>query len=139
MAFDEDTRDLIFKKTDGVCHLCRKRLARKNYGKIGARGAWEVEHSNARANGGTDHLNNLYAACISCNRSKGKSNTRAARSQNGFKAAPFSQVKKTKNVWTGAALGSGLALLLVPPPIRIAAVLVGALLGGYVGEKAEPE
>ena len=38
MAFDQQRQDAIFKKTDGRCHICRKRLARKNYGAVGARG-----------------------------------------------------------------------------------------------------
>jgi 5-methylcytosine-specific restriction endonuclease McrA len=39
----------------------------------GERGVWEVEHSVARAKCGSNHGNNLYAACITCNRSKGVS------------------------------------------------------------------
>jgi len=55
MAFSDDVLDRIFLRTDGRCHLCPEgRLCRSNYGKLGTRGAWEVEHSKARANGGTD-------------------------------------------------------------------------------------
>ena len=36
-----------------------------NRGEFGERGAWEVDHSKALANGGTDRLNNLLPAHIS--------------------------------------------------------------------------
>jgi 5-methylcytosine-specific restriction endonuclease McrA len=41
-----------------------------NYGKLGERGAWEVDHSIPVSRGGSDHMNNLFASCISCNREK---------------------------------------------------------------------
>ena len=55
-----DRLNLIYDKTHGCCHLCHKKLAFINYGIYGAKGAWHIEHSKAKANGGTDHLNNLY-------------------------------------------------------------------------------
>ena len=64
MGYDNDRLNDIFDKTDRDCHICGKRLAFSNYGVIGARGAWEVEHSVPRSRGGTDRLSNLYAACI---------------------------------------------------------------------------
>jgi len=137
MKVDTEKLDAIYKRTDGQCHICRKRLARKNYGKVGSRGAWEIEHSKPRSKGGTDHGNNLYAACISCNRSKGNSSNYTARSKNGYKAAPYSQVQKKKNAWIGAGAGGGLALLLCPPQIRIPAMIVCAALGGHLGKNSE--
>src|SRR6266704_6497870 len=86
----------IYNRTSGKCHLCGKQLALTNYGQFGERGAWEVEHSNARARGGTDRLNNLYAACISCNRSKGTVTTRAARAREGRRRAPLSREKRAE-------------------------------------------
>jgi hypothetical protein len=53
----------IYDRTTGRCHLCGKRLAFHNYGCHGTRGAWHIEHSVPRANGGTDHVNNLYPGC----------------------------------------------------------------------------
>ena len=95
MKFDDDTLNLIYDRTSGYCHLCRKRLAFKNYGFHGTRGAWEVEHSNPQANGGTHRLNNLYPACTRCNRSKGAASTRSIRSKNGWVRAPLSLTKRT--------------------------------------------
>ena len=86
-----DRLNRIFSRTGGQCHICRKQLCFGNYGAIGKRGAWEIEHSRPRSRGGTDHLNNLYAACISCNRSKGNGTTASARGGNGYRAAPLSK------------------------------------------------
>lgn len=139
MTFNQETLNHVYDRTDGHCHICRKKLVRKNYGVLGSRGAWEAEHSKPRAQGGSNHGNNLYAACISCNRSKGKSSTRSARSKNGFKAAPYSQEKKTKNAWLGAGTVCGAAWLLAPPQFKIPMAILGALLGGHAGKNAKPD
>lgn len=138
MAINKQCRHEIFVKTDGRCHICRKKLARKNYGVVGAQGAWEVEHSVPQAKGGTDHLNNLYPACISCNRSKGASATRFARQNHGFKAAPLSKKKKMNNAWIGGVGGAiaGRILLASLGPVGIVA---GVLIGAAVGSNHEPE
>ena len=101
MKFDDETLDRIFHRTDGQCHICRKRLSFSNYGLVGKRGAWEVEHSRPRSKGGTNHRNNLYTACISCNRSKGNGTTASARAANGYRTAPLSEKKKNENAWAG--------------------------------------
>lgn len=67
---DEAKRVAVFEKSSGECHYCEKELSLYNRDRL-ARGAWEVEHSIARANGGTDHRNNLVAACWTCNLDKG--------------------------------------------------------------------
>jgi 5-methylcytosine-specific restriction endonuclease McrA len=85
---DKNRKREIYDRTGGYCHICGKKVYFTNYGKFGERGAWEVEHSNARANGGTDRLNNLYAACISCNRAKGVQSTQSARAPHGRTSAP---------------------------------------------------
>lgn len=139
MGFDTGKLDAIYGRTDGQCHICRKRLARKNYGKLGSRGAWEVEHSKPRSKGGTGHANNLYAACIPCNRSKGNASTRSARLKNGNKAAPYSSARKRKNACVGAGTVGSIAYLLVPPQIKILALCVGFVAGGVAGHKREPE
>src|ERR1700755_2796787 len=94
MAYDYETLRRIFDRTDGDCHLCCRRLSFSNYADHGSRGAWEVEHSVPVSQGGTDHLNNLYAAHISCNRSKAAQSSRKARSQYGRKRAPYCREKK---------------------------------------------
>lgn len=77
MGYSIERQREIYERTNGRCHICRKQLAWCNYGVLGTHGAWEVEHSIPRAAGGTDHLNNLYPACIGCNRSKGDGSTRS--------------------------------------------------------------
>jgi len=66
---DEDLR-YIYDKTDGWCRYCNKRLSLVNYGRIGKRGAWEVDHAVPVSRGGTDYYRNLWPACIDCNRDK---------------------------------------------------------------------
>ncbi len=74
----EEMRGVVFDKSNGQCHYCGKKLAFNNRTREGW-GAWEVEHSHPRALGGTDHLNNLVAACWSCNLDKGTYSARAHR------------------------------------------------------------
>jgi 5-methylcytosine-specific restriction endonuclease McrA len=76
LPYTDDELSYIYDKNDGYCWHCGKKLAFTNYGLIGARGAWEVDHSVSKAQGGTDYLQNLVPACISCNRSKGALRTR---------------------------------------------------------------
>lgn len=138
MAYDVERLERIFGKTSGRCHICRGQLSFNNYGNPDARGAWEVEHSVPRAKGGTDHLNNLYASCIPCNRSKGCSTTRSVRAKNGYKSAPLSKDKKVNNALTGGAIGT-LATFFVPPHLRVAAALFGAVMGAVIGHEVEPD
>lgn len=91
MGFSNDDLNDYYDKTDGRCRVCRKRLAFTNHGVVGARGAWEVDHSRARARGGTDHFHNLLPACIPCNRSKGARTSRSARAFHGYRKVPLSR------------------------------------------------
>jgi hypothetical protein len=72
---DENKRVAVFDKSSGECNYCGKELALYNRDRQ-SRGAWEVEHRVPRAKDGTDHLNNLVAACWGCNLDKG---TKTAR------------------------------------------------------------
>lgn len=73
MAYSPSEKRLIFKKTDGDCACCGGRLLFANYGRAGSGkpGHWEVAHRHSRADGGPDHLSNLFAMHVSCNRSMG--------------------------------------------------------------------
>jgi len=70
MNYTEEDLNYIYDKNDGYCWHCGKKLAFKNYGKPGERGAWEVDHSRPVSRDGTDYLRNLVPACVKCNRSK---------------------------------------------------------------------
>ena len=83
-------------------------------------------------------MNNLYPACIACNRKKGNSSTTSARSANGYRCAPLSKAKRGENAAAGGLVGS-LAFLLVPPHLRLAAVVVGGVVGAVVGKSYEPD
>jgi hypothetical protein len=136
MAYDNDTLNQIYDRTDGYCHLCCKKLSFTNYGSYGAKGAWEVEHSVPRSRGGTNHLNNLYPACITCNRNKAVQSSRAARSQYGRKSAPYSRTKKGQirrsNAITGGLIGGFLGS--IGGPLGSA---VGAAIGAEIGRTCE--
>lgn len=137
MAYDDDTLNWIYDRTDGYCHLCCKKLSFINYSRYGAKGAWEVEHSIPLSQGGTDHLNNLYPACISCNRSKAVQSSRTARSQYGRKRAPYCREKKeqirTSNTVIGGVIGGLIGS--VASPLGSA---VGAAIGAKIGRSINP-
>lgn len=122
----------VFERTNGRCHICRQALAWSNYGRVGRRGAWEVDHSTPRAKGGTDRLSNLLPACPSCNRSKQDGSTRSARRKNGLIRKPLSQkeaaAKRERNVLGGAGVGV-VALPFVGPVGVLGAMLLGAAIG----------
>jgi uncharacterized protein YcfJ len=85
-----------------------------------------------RALGGTDHLNNLYAACVSCNRSKGTLHTRTVRARHGRARAPLSRSKREtargENAFLGGVFG-GLVGALMGPGVAIVCGLLGLGLG----------
>lgn len=128
----------IYDRTCGNCHLCGKKLSFQNYGRFGQRAAWEIEHSIPRSEGGSDHLNNLYPACIVCNRSKGTLTSRTVRGWNSLHRTPLSKNVKNKireeNTLCGAALG-GIVGLVGGPPGILFGVLLGALIGKEVAIK----
>jgi 5-methylcytosine-specific restriction endonuclease McrA len=129
---------MMYDRTSGYCHICHKKLAFKNYGLCGKRGAWEIEHSNPKANGGTNRLNNLYAACIPCNRSKGANTTRSARARHGKTCAPLN-VEKRKNAQFANTVAYGLAGAGIGSVLGPAGTVVGALIGAHVGSKKNPD
>jgi hypothetical protein len=142
MAYSDEELERIYDRTNGRCHLCHKKLAFRNYGAFGARGAWDVEHSVARATGGLEHANNRYAACVSCNRSKGTRSSRSVRMQNGVRRSPMG-LREQKRVRvrnaTRAAILAPLAarvFLDVKDPKQLAQV---AALGALVGHEWDPE
>jgi 5-methylcytosine-specific restriction endonuclease McrA len=129
----------IFRKTDGYCHICHHKLIFSNYGILGANGSWQIEHSIARANGGSNHLNNLYASCISCNIEKGTMHSKTVRFRYGKTRAPFSRSKKelikTDNMTGGTLVGGTIGLAIGGP----VGGLFGGLVGGLIGNSTSPK
>lgn len=126
----------IYDRTSGYCHICRKKLAFTNYGRPSARGAWEVEHSVARANGGSQHGNNLYAACITCNRAKGAATTRSVRAANGRTSAPLSRKARAAKRRGHTVFGAG-AGAIVGSALGPAGTIVGGFIGALMGNSAK--
>jgi 5-methylcytosine-specific restriction endonuclease McrA len=139
VRYTDDQLEVIFDRTDGHCHLCGRKMYFSNYAQYGQRGAWEVEHSNARCNGGSDRLCNLYAAHISCNREKGAVTTRTARAWNGRTKAPPSREKKeqigSNNRWGWGTVGALSGAAVAGP----AGLVLGAVLGALIGDSIDPE
>lgn len=137
MPYKIDVLRAIYDRTDGYCHICHAKISFKNYGSLGARGAWEVEHSHARANGGTNHLNNLFPACVRCNRTKSDFTSRTARRWNGTIRAPYSKMAKQKmredNTNTGGVIGAVVGLAVGPM-----GALLGAGIGAAIGASIKP-
>jgi 5-methylcytosine-specific restriction endonuclease McrA len=130
MRFSDDDLNEIYDRTSGYCHLCHRKLAFSNYGILGARGAWEVEHSNPQARGGTHMRRNLYAACIPCNRSKSCRSTKSVRCANGVRKAPLCvqrrKIAKEKQALAGGLAGATIGAALFGPLGAAAGFLIGA-------------
>lgn len=137
MAKDLQRLRMVYDRTSGYCHICFKKLSFGNHGVRGSKGAWHIDHSLAKANGGTDHLNNLKPACIRCNEDKGTSSIRSARSKNGHTRAPYSKAKREKvrksNVITGVVIGGMIGAIAGP-----LGAAIGATLGGIIGNDKTP-
>ena len=102
----------IYDSTGGYCHLCHAKVFWTNYARDGRRGAWEVDHSVARANGGTDRLPNLQPACTSCNREKQDMTTRAYRARNDVSCAPASRARRQSDAAWGSFFVTALLFVL---------------------------
>lgn len=139
MAYTDEQLDGIYGLTSGYCHLCHAKLSRKNYNRPGKRGAWHVDHSKARSNGGTNRLCNLKPACIDCNLDKSNKTTRTARRGNGKARAPLSREKrkqaKTDNAILGA-VGGGVVGFAVGGPVG---AVIGAVAGGHLAGSGNPD
>ena len=138
MPYSDEQLSEIYDRTSGYCHICRKKLSFQNYGRPGCKGAWEVEHSKARANGGCDRLNNLYPACITCNRDKSTTSTRAARAWYGRTKAPLSREKR-RQARIGNSIATGIVGYIVGAMAGPAWPVIGAVIGAGLGYRANPD
>jgi len=85
MGYDNHKLRDIYDKNSGYCWHCGKKIALTNYGKQGAKGCWEVDHSNPKSKGGTDFFRNLVPSCIPCNRQKSERHSRSFTPPNGYR------------------------------------------------------
>ncbi len=132
MSFNWETLARVHEKTDGRCHLCGEDMALDDY-----REGWEVDHSNPKSLGGSNHLNNLFAACISCNRGKGNRNSRLVRYKNGLQRSPLSQGERSRNQIRNVALcstGAGLIGMAIHPKGFWMGVILGSVIGFALSE-----
>lgn len=138
VSYDTETLGRIYDRTSGYCHICGKKLSLTNYACPGEKGAWEVEHSVPQAKGGTNHLNNLFAGCIQCNRDKSDQHARTARGWHGSRRAPLSRHKRAKakaqNAVLGGIIGGGIGAIFGP-----AGVVAGSTIGAAIGHGQNPD
>ena len=109
-----------------------------NHGINSGRDEWEIEHSKPKSKGGTDHLNNLYAACVKCNREKSNGTNYSIRSIKGVKKAPLTEDKKDKKVFSNTVKGviTGAAVDRFFGPIGI---IAGGVIGAVYGSNMNPD
>lgn len=139
MDRSDKNRAAIYDRTSGKCHICHGALAFRNYGCLESRGAWEIDHSRPKAKGGSNHGNNLRAACISCNRSKQAVSARAARRDAGFRRPPLS-AEQRKKVKIRAVLGAaGVGAVLGAKLAGLPGFWVGGLIGALFGDDNNPD
>lgn len=153
MAHTEERLNAIFTRTDGRCHLCWGGIDFSRYGDHQHARGWEVDHSDPRASGGTDRLNNLLPAHALCNRSKGARRNREIRGVHGRSRAPMpagkqAEVRAERTV-VGGVVGGLIGMFLAeyansnrPPERRVnpleAAVSFG-ILGATINGSRDPE
>lgn len=116
MNYDGRQLRKIYDKTAGRCHICHKALALTNHGRVGRKGAWEVDHSRPRARGGSNYIGNLLPACADCNRTKGAGYNRTMRAKFGHSRAPLSREEESQReivVQVLVVAGIGLAIWLL--------------------------
>jgi hypothetical protein len=138
MAHERERLDRIFRRTDGRCHLCGRKLEAGDYGNRHSDCGWEVDHSRPRAKGGSDHLNNLYPSHRRCNRSKGTRPARECRAEQGRSAPPVSRDRvraaKRRGALGGSMIGGVGGFLLTGP----AGGTIGTIVGGLLGACRDP-
>lgn len=140
MAWTKEELDRIYQRTRGRCHLCGKTVARSNHGRAGRRGSWEVDHSRSRRRGGGDHPNNLRAACLFCNRSKGGGTNGRVRRKHGRTRAPrspaeFERAKRDAGMSWGLRSMVAAGVLGMTP----GGVLLSGAVGGALAYSNDPE
>ena len=105
-------RRAIYDESGGYCHLCHGKVYWTNYGKHDECGAWEVDHSVARAGGGADRMPNLRPACNSCNCEKQDLTTRAYRARNDLTCAPPSREQRRSDAAWSSFLFTALLVIV---------------------------
>ena len=70
MAHTNGDVNWVYDRAEGHCFYCGIQLSFKNYGDVGQKGAWEIDHFIPIASNGADQLYNWVPACVNCNTEK---------------------------------------------------------------------
>lgn len=138
-------KDQVFARSEGKCQLCGRKIAETRYGDRSSPYGWEIDHIKALSKDGhPTHLNNLQAACWSCNVKKSNSANSEALRDNGRSRPPLSKKKesaaRTKQTYAGGLVGGGglgIAALVLGAPV-LPLVAVGAVVGATIGYSSKP-
>jgi len=68
--YTQDDVNWVYDRTGGYCFYCDSKLSFANYGKVGRKGAWEIDHFIPLRSGGAHQPYNWVSACIDCNTRK---------------------------------------------------------------------
>jgi len=99
-----------------------------------------VDHSKARAAGGSDHLNNLMPAHVSCNRARQDTPVRTVRKQKGTTRKPLSKrEQKAARVENAVAGGISGFLLILAAGGAAGPALVIAGIGSIIAHALDVE
>ena len=70
MAYVNEVINEVYDLTEGHCFYWGIQLSFRNYGKVGEKGAWEIDHFIPIASNGTHQPHNWVPACVNCNTEK---------------------------------------------------------------------
>jgi 5-methylcytosine-specific restriction endonuclease McrA len=73
MSYTDDDINWVYDRAGGQCFYRDMRLSFKNYGIVGAKGAWEIDHFLPVRSGGAHQPYNWVPACVDCNTRKSDS------------------------------------------------------------------
>ena len=85
MAFSEDVISRAWRKQEGRCAACDKRMVLKNRGRRGSIGAWQAHHRKPLKDGGTDYLSNCALLHMNCHLNDGHGGNYKRRVSGGEK------------------------------------------------------
>lgn len=70
MGYNDEYVNWVYDRTRGQCFYCGITLSFKNYGIVGNKGAWEIDHFIPIASKGAHQPHNWVPACVNCNTEK---------------------------------------------------------------------
>ncbi len=70
MGYTDEDVNWVYARTEGQCFYCGIRLSFRNYGIVGNKCAWEIDHFIPIVSNGAHQPYNWVPACVNCNTEK---------------------------------------------------------------------